>query len=606
MVGRQLHDERGRIAGEHLRLLEHDAGDDDRGHADEVRGGGDPGAAAEEGAGDHADEGHFRAAGDKGGGHDRHAAITLVFNGTGSHNARHAAADADEHRDEGLAAQAELTEDTVEHEGDTGHVAAGLEEGQHQEQDEHLRHEAEHRADTGDNAVEDQALQPVGAARLLQTVADQDRDARNPDAVVGRIGRVKAVGFEVGDRIDIRHAHGAVLVGVIGDVVVVGGHFILSQGLLILDHGGRGVGGGLEGFHFREGGVGVEVFGFGVETQERVDRFGRGGVFVVGVVISARADAQQVPAVAEHAVVGPVGRGRADGDHGDPVDQEHDHGEDRQAQPAVGDDAVDLIGRGLRGLGFLAVAGADDFRDVDVALVGDDGLGIVVELFLGGLDVRLDVLVHILGDVELSEHLVVALKDLDRVPALLLFRHLVHGRLFDVGDRVLDRAGERVHRHGLGGLGGLDGGFCRGHDAVTLQGRDLHDLAAELLRQLADVDLVAALAHDVHHVHGHDHRDAQFGQLRGQVQVALEVRAVHDVEDGVRTLVDQIVAGDDLFERVRAERVDAGKVHDDNVVMLFQAAFLFLDRDARPVAHKLIGAGQRIEQRRFAAVRVAG
>ena len=606
MVGRQLHDERSRIAGEHLRLLEHDAGDDDRGHADEVRGGGDPGAAAEQSAGDHADEGHFRAAGDKGGGHDRHAAITLVFNGTGSHNARHAAADADEHRDEGLAAQAELTEDTVEHEGDTGHVAAGLEEGQHQKQDEHLRYEAEHRADTGDNAVEDQALQPVGAARLLQTVADQDRNARDPDAVVGRIGRVKAVGFEVGDRIDIRHAHGAVLVGVIGDVVVVGGHFILSQGLLILDHGGRGVGGGLEVFHFREGGVGVEVFGFGVETQERIDRFGRGGVFVVGVVISARADAQQVPAVAEHTVVGPVGRGRADGDHGDPVDQEHDHGEDRQAQPAVGDDTVDLIGRGLRGLGFLAVAGADDFRDVDVALVGDDGLGIVVELFLGGLDVRLDVLVHILGDVELGEHLVVALKDLDRVPALLLFRHLVHGCLFDVGDRVLDRAGERVHRHGLGGLGSLDGGFCRGHDAVTLQGRDLHDLAAELLRQLADVDLVAALAHDVHHVHGHDHRDAQFGQLRGQVQVALEVRAVHDVEDGVRTLIDQIVAGDDLFERVRAERVDAGKVHDDNVVMLFQAAFFFLDRDARPVAHKLIGAGQRIEQRRFAAVRVAG
>ena len=151
-----------------------------------------------------------------------------------------------------------------------------------------------------------------------------------------------------------------------------------------------------------------------------------------------------MPAVAEQAVVGPVGRGRADGDHGDPVDQEHDHGEDRQAQPAVGDDAVDLIGRGLRGLGFLAVAGADDFRDVNVALVGDDGLGVVVELFLGGLDVRLDVLVHILGDVELGEHLVIALKDLDRVPALLLLRHLVHGRLFDVGDRVLDRAGERV------------------------------------------------------------------------------------------------------------------------------------------------------------------
>ena len=161
--------------------------------------------------------------------------------------------------------------------------------------------------------------------------------------------------------------------------------------------------------------------------------------------------------------------------------------------------------------------------------------------------------VHFLGDVELGEHLVVALKDLDGIPALLLFRQLVHGRLLDVGDRVLDRAGERVHRHRLGGLGGLDGGFRRGHDAVALQGRDLHDLAAELLRELPDVDLVAALAHDVHHVHGHDHRDAQLGQLRGQVQVALEVRAVDNVEDGVRPLVDQVVAGDDLLQRVGAE-----------------------------------------------------
>ena len=139
-----------------------------------------------------------------------------------------------------------------------------------------------------------------------------------------------------------------------------------------------------------------------------------------------------MPAVAEHAVVGPVGRGRADGDHGDPVDKEHDHGEDRQAQPAVGDDAVDLIGRRLRGLGFLAVAGADDLRDIDIALVCDDGLGVIVELLLGGLDVRLDVRVHILGDVELCEHLVVALKDLDGVPALLLFRQLLQIYPFSV------------------------------------------------------------------------------------------------------------------------------------------------------------------------------
>ena len=137
--------------------------------------------------------GNLRAAGDKGGGHDRHTAVTLVFNGTGSHDAGHAAAGADEHGDEGLAGQAELAEDTVQNEGDTGHVAAGLEEGEHQEQNEHLGNEAEHRADTGDDTVEDQAVEPVSRAGGLQTVADQDGDAGDPHAVVGGIGGVKAV-----------------------------------------------------------------------------------------------------------------------------------------------------------------------------------------------------------------------------------------------------------------------------------------------------------------------------------------------------------------------------------------------------------------------------
>ena len=113
--------------------------------------------AAEDRAGDHGDERDLRAAGDERGGHDRHTAVALIFNGTRCHDARHAAADADEHRDEGLTGKAELAEHTVENERDTGHVAAGFEEREEQEEDEHLRHEAEHRADTGDDTVKDQS-----------------------------------------------------------------------------------------------------------------------------------------------------------------------------------------------------------------------------------------------------------------------------------------------------------------------------------------------------------------------------------------------------------------------------------------------------------------
>ena len=163
-------------------------------------------AAAEEGACDHCDERDLCAAGDKGGGHDRHTAVTLIFDGTGSHDTGNAAADADEHRDEGLTGKAELAEDTVKNEGDTSHVAAGFEESQHQEQNEHLGDKAKDRADTGYDTVKDKSAQPVSCACSLKAVTDENRDTGDPYAVVGGIGRVKTVLLEVSDCIDIGHS----------------------------------------------------------------------------------------------------------------------------------------------------------------------------------------------------------------------------------------------------------------------------------------------------------------------------------------------------------------------------------------------------------------
>ena len=208
-------------------------------------------------------------------------------------------------------------------------------------------------------------------------------------------------------------------------------------------------------------------------------------------------------------------------------------------------------------------------------------------------------------NVELLHDLAVAFKDLDRVPALLLLGQSVHDRFLDMRKRVLDRTGERMLRNGLRALRRLDR-FLRGfRNARALQRGDLDDLAADLFGKLLRIDLVAVLFYDVDHVDRHDHRNAELDELRGEVQVAFEVRTVHDVQDRVRTLVDQIVSGNDLLQGVGGQGIDAGKVRNDDVVVTFQLAFLLLDRDARPVAHELVGAGQCVEQRRFAAVRVA-
>ena len=312
-----------------------------------------------------------------------------------------------------------------------------------------------------------------------------------------------------------------------------------------------------------------------------------------------------MPAVTEQAVIGPVGSGGAHGHHGDVVHQIHDHGENRQAQPAVGDDAVDLVGGGELPLIVFLVAALDELCNVDVPLIGDDALGIIVQLLFGGLNISLDVGHDIGGDAELFQHLVIPLEDLDGVPALLLLRQVVHRGLLDVGDGVLHRAGEGVHGNGFGALGGLHSGFSGFHDAVPLQRGDLNDPHAQLPGQLRYIDLVTVLADYVHHVDGDDHRDTQLGKLGGEVEVALQVGAVNDVQNGVGPFSHQIVTGHHLFQSVGGQGIDAGKVHDDYIVMLFQLAFLFLHGDAGPVAHELVGTGQGVEQGRLTAVRVA-
>ena len=414
-------------------------------------------AAAEEGACDHCDERDLCAAGDKGGGHDRHTAVTLIFDGTGSHDTGNAAADADEHRDEGLTGKAELAEDTVKNEGDTSHVAAGFEESQHQEQNEHLGDKAKDRADTGDDTVKNKSAEPIGCVCSFKAVSDEHGDAGHPHAVVGGIGSVKAVLLEVINSINIGHGDSGFFIRAVGDGVIVSGHVVDREGFFILNADDSFLGLGLERFCLSEESVAVEVvcFNVGLSAEERIYSGESRGVLVVDVIVLAGADAEQVPAVAEHAVICPVGSGSADSDHCDPVNEEHNNRKYRQAEPTVSDNLIDLIGSGEAALVFLLVAALDNACYVDVALVGDDALCVVIQLLLGGLDVLLDVSHNVGGDAELLKHLVITLEDLYCVPALLLLGHVVNCGFLDVSYSMLNNTGEGVHRNGLGVLGGL-------------------------------------------------------------------------------------------------------------------------------------------------------
>ena len=497
MVCGQLHHEGSGITCEELGLLQDHAGADDGSHANEVSRDSHQRRTAEHRTCDQADNGHLSAAGDEAGGHDGHTAVALVLDGTRSHDARDAAASADQHGNEALTGQAELTEDTIHDEGDTGHIAHILQNGQQEEQDQHLGNKAQDRADTGDDAVHDQAIQPACHADALEETAQRIGDDLTEQDVVGPVGR--------------KRADGPAAVG--------------------------------DGSTHRQG-----------------------------------------------------------------VHQVHDDCEDGQSQHTVGDDLVDLIGNGqVLDAGLLLDSLIDDTVDVCVTLVGDDALGVIVHLSLAVLDVLVDVSDQVGGELQLIHDLVVALEQLDSVPAQEAFIDFALDGLLDVSDGVLNAAGEDVGQlAGLACLCSSHSSLCSSLGAFALQCADLNSLAAQLGAQLLQVDLIAVLAAEVDHVDSHDHGDAQLDELSGQVQVALDVGAINDVQDGIGLLLDQISTGDDLFQSVRRQGVDTGQVLDDDILLALQLAFLLLDGNAGPVADVLIRAGQIVEQGSLTTVRVAG
>ena len=208
-----------------------------------------------------------------------------------------------------------------------------------------MRHEAKYRAHAGNDTVKYQALQPFGGVCAFKRVAYQHRYAGHPHAVVGGIGLFKAVFFNVSSRINIGHGNNVIVLFLAGgDRIVVSGQLVNSQGLLILNLNGAGGGFGNEVLYLLEGSGLVEVLSLGIYLNEGVDGVHGVGVFFAYFFILSAADAEQMEAIAEQAVVCPVRSRRAYGDHGDVVNKEHYQREYGQAQPAVGHDLVYFIG----------------------------------------------------------------------------------------------------------------------------------------------------------------------------------------------------------------------------------------------------------------------
>ena len=286
-----------------------------------------------------------------------------------------------------------------------------------------------------------------------------------------------------------------------------------------------------------------------------------------GCIVGVATLAEHVPAVgAEELVVGEVGHRAAQGGNGDVVHAEHDDNEDRQAQNTIGNHAVDLLGGAHlgRSLGHALV---DDVSDHAIALTGDDGLGVVVAILLALGDQLLHASGLLLREVDEFAGVCITLEQLNGVIAALVGGNARRKVVLDVVQNVLDGGVELVLRHLALGSSGLLDLLEQLLDALVLKGRDHHSRAAELLGKLVRVDLVAVLLDQIGHVEGDDHGQAGLDDLKRQVQVALEVGGIDNLDDNIGLAAHEVIARALLLGAVGGKRVDAGEVRDGNVLV---------------------------------------
>ena len=87
----------------------------------------------------------------------------------------------------------------------------------------------------------------------------------------------------------------------------------------------------------------------------------------------------------------------------------------------------------------------------------------------------------------------------------------------------------------------------------------------------------------------------KFDELGGQVQIPLNIGTVHNVQNGIGVFLHQILTGHQFLGRIGRQGINTRQVLNDHILIAFQIAFLFLHRNARPVANILVGPGKNIK-----------
>ena len=310
----------------------------------------------------------------------------------------------------------------------------------------------------------------------------------------------------------------------------------------------------------------------------------------------------------EQCVIRPVRHKCANCTYGNIVNSEHDQCKNRKCQPAVGYHAVDLIRRGKfdTALCFFNCF-SHQFLNIIVALAGDDTFGVIIHFLFAVFNMLLQMRHCLSVNMKSRDGFFITLKDLHRVPAKVLpIAYQRFDGLFNMGDGMFNAAGKYMWKFIVSAFSGcLKTKFNGLVDRLALQGRNFNDFTAKLRGKLFNVNLVAVFPDKIHHVDGNHHRETNFSQLRGQVQVPLDICTIDDIQYNVRFIIHQIISGNDFLIGIRAQGINTGKILNDYIMVSAVMPFLLFNGNPRPVSNILVTAGKIVKQCSLSAVRVS-
>ena len=304
----------------------------------------------------------------------------------------------------------------------------------------------------------------------------------------------------------------------------------------------------------------------------------------------------------------------ADEEEGQEEHQSHDGHEHGDGGVFTGEDAVQL----LAALVLPALVGLDDAAAAHPLNEGK------AHIRHGGAPIQAPLLFHLQNDMRQHLRLVViqsklggdALVALDEltcreaegnVGALsVILDQVAHGVEGPVdGAAVVGGVAEVLAQGALLILGDVDGVAHQLVHALVAGGGDGHHRHPQQGLHGVHVHGAAVAGELVHHVQGHHHGHIHLQQLHGEVEVALDIGGVHDIDDGPGLLLQHEVAAHQLLAGIGGHGVDARQVGDGGVSMAPDDAVLTVHGDAGEVAHVLVGAGELVEESGLAAVLVA-